>query len=48
MMPDLGKYAVEVYSAYVISLALLAIILVISVRRYVRVRAELEKIERDG
>ena len=48
MMPDLGKYAVEVTSAYVISLALMAFIIGISWRRYVRVRAELEKIERDG
>ena len=48
MMLDLGKYAVEVASAYAVSLTLLVWIVAISWRRYVKVRAELEQVERDG
>ncbi len=44
-MPDLGKYAVEVLSAYGISLALLAGIVWLSVRRSRAVKAALEKVE---
>ena len=47
-MPDLGQYAVEVLSAYAVSIVLLAGIVSLSWRRYVRVRAALEKVERDG
>lgn len=47
-MPDLGSYAVEVISAYVVSIALLLIVVGLSWRRYVRVRSALEKVERDG
>jgi heme exporter protein D len=50
MMPDLGKYAVEVSLAYAVSLVLLAGIIGMSVRRYRAVKAELERVEqgRDG
>ena len=51
MMPDLGRYAVEVLSAYAVSIALLAGIVVLSVARARRVRRELEEAEarhRDG
>ena len=44
-MPDLGKYAVEVLSAYGVSLALIVGIIVVSVARARRVRAELEEVE---
>ena len=47
-MPDLGDYAVEVLLAYAGSLALLLAIVGLSWRRYVRVRAALEKVEKHG
>ncbi len=47
-MPDLGQYAVEVMSAYVVSIVLLAGIVWLSWRRYTRVRAALEKVEKNG
>jgi len=46
MMPDLGKYAVEVGLAYAASLGLIAGIVVLSLRRSARVRRRLEDIER--
>lgn len=45
MMPDLGKYAVEVMSAYGVSLLLLAGLVALSLWRAARVRAELRRIE---
>jgi heme exporter protein D len=47
-VPDLGQYAVEVLSAYAVSIVLLAGIVAISWRRYVRVRAALEEAEKNG
>lgn len=49
-MPDLGKYAVEVYAAYAVSLALLAAIGLISWRQSRKAKAELDAIEarKDG
>lgn len=49
-MPDLGKYAAEVLSAYAVSLALLAAIVLLSLWRARRVREELRQLEarRDG
>ncbi len=47
-MPDLGTYAAEVLSAYAVSLVLLVGVIGLSWRRYTRVRADLEKVERDG
>lgn len=47
-MPDLGTYAIEVMSAYVVSIALLALIVGLSWRRYAKVRAALEKAEKNG
>ncbi|WP_205626518.1 heme exporter protein CcmD [Ruegeria profundi] len=46
MMPDLGKYADTVLWSYAASIVLLVLLLVISVVRGRRVRAEMEKIER--
>lgn len=46
MMPDLGKYAVEVGLAYAASLALLAGIVALSLWRSARERRRLEEIER--
>ncbi|MEX0338413.1 MAG: heme exporter protein CcmD [Arenibacterium sp.] len=52
MMPDLGKYADTVLSAYAASLVLLLILVVLTLRRGRRLRAELEQVEkrvaRDG
>lgn len=50
MMPDLGKYAVEVLSAYAVSIVLLVVIVVQSFRRARRARLDLERVEgrRDG
>lgn len=45
MMPELGKYADAVLSSYGISLALLLLLVVVSVRRARRVRAELDEVE---
>ncbi|KAE9631856.1 heme exporter protein CcmD [Parasedimentitalea maritima] len=45
-MPDLGKYAETVLSAYVASIALLVLLVVISVVRGRRVRAEMDKVEK--
>lgn len=47
-MPDLGKYAVEVLAAYGVSILLLAILIGVSWRRYVRIRAALEQVEKNG
>ncbi|MFP4327752.1 MAG: heme exporter protein CcmD [Paracoccaceae bacterium] len=50
MMPDLGKYATAVLSSYGVTLALLVALIVLSIWRARKVRAELEKVEsrRDG
>ena len=45
MMPDLGKYAVEVALAYGVSITLIAVILVLSVLRSRRVQRQLKEIE---
>jgi heme exporter protein D len=45
MMPDLGKYAVEVLSAYGVSILLLAGIVALSVARARKVRRELDEAE---
>jgi heme exporter protein D len=45
MMPDLGRYAVEVLSAYAVSIGLLAGIVAISVARARRVRRALDEAE---
>ncbi|MFC3615911.1 heme exporter protein CcmD [Lutimaribacter marinistellae] len=45
MMPDLGKYADTVLSAYAASLVLLVAIVVLSIWRGRRVRAEMERVE---
>lgn len=47
-MPDLGEYAVEVLSAYAVSIALIAVLIGLSWRRYARVRAQLEQAEKNG
>lgn len=52
MMPDLGKYADTVLSAYAVSILLLALLVAVSIWRGRKVRAEMEKLEarmrRDG
>ncbi len=45
MMPDLGKYADAVLSSYAASILLLVALVVLSVIRGRKVRAEMEKIE---
>jgi heme exporter protein D len=45
MMPELGKYAVEVISAYIVSLALLGGIVWASLRQGARTRRELRAVE---
>ena len=44
-MPDLGKYADAVLSAYAVSIVLLVGIVVLSLWRGRRVRAEMEAVE---
>lgn len=48
MMPDLGKYATEVISAYGVSLVLLAVLLGLTLRRGRAARADLEQIEAEA
>ncbi len=48
MMPDLGKYAVEVLSAYAASLALLGGLLWLTLRRGKAARAALKSIEAEA
>lgn len=45
MMPDLGTYAVEVLSAYGVSIVLLVVIVAMSIARSRRVRAQLDEVE---
>lgn len=45
MMPDLGKYADTVLSAYAATIVLLLALIVLTIWRGRRVRAEMEKIE---
>lgn len=45
MIPDLGKYYVEVLSAYVVTLVLLALLIAMSWLRARRVRRALEETE---
>ncbi|MCW8841912.1 MAG: heme exporter protein CcmD [Rhodobacteraceae bacterium] len=45
MMPDLGKYADAVLSSYVVSIALLVILVGMSLRASRKARAELQKLE---
>lgn len=46
MIPDLGKYASDVLSAYVIALLLLGGLVVISLRQSAKARKTLEDAER--
>ena len=46
MMPELGKYADAVLSAYAVSIVLLVAIVALSLWRGRRVRAEMEDVER--
>ena len=50
MMPELGKYAAAVLSAYGVSLGILALLIFGILRRNTRALAELEAVEsqRDG
>jgi len=45
MIPDLGKHADAVLSSYAASIVLLVALVVFSVRRGRKVRAEMEKVE---
>ncbi|MEM7469725.1 MAG: heme exporter protein CcmD [Pseudomonadota bacterium] len=45
MMPDLGKYADAVLSAYAVSLLLLAAIIVISIWRAKAIKRQLAEVE---
>jgi len=47
-VPDLGQYATEVLAAYAVSLTLLAAIVGLTLRRSRRVKAQLEKVEKNG
>ena len=48
MMPDLGKYADAVLSSYAASLFLLAVLVVITLRRGRKARRDLASIESKG
>lgn len=44
-MPDLGKYAFEVLTAYGVSLALIVGFVLVSLARSRRIKAQLEEVE---
>ncbi|MEQ8876962.1 MAG: heme exporter protein CcmD [Phycisphaerales bacterium] len=46
MMPDLGKYADTVLSAYAVSLVLILVLVLLSVRRGRKVKAQMEAVEK--
>lgn len=46
-MPELGKYAAEVLSAYAASLLLLGVLLGVSLRRDRKAKADLRAVEED-
>ncbi len=46
MIPELGKYAVEVLSSYAVSLAMIIALVWISMARARRVRAKLSALEK--
>ncbi|TNC52837.1 heme exporter protein CcmD [Rubellimicrobium rubrum] len=46
MIPDLGKYAIEVLSAYGVTILLLGGITGLSWQRWRRLKAEVERVER--
>jgi heme exporter protein D len=46
-MPDLGKYAAEVLGAYGLSLLLIAGLIIVTLRKGRRARADLARIEAD-
>ena len=48
MLPELGKYAAEVLSAYGASLVLLALLVVLTLRRGRRARTQLQFAEQEG
>jgi heme exporter protein D len=52
MMPDLGKYAEAVLSAYAVSIVLLILLVAVSWRRSVKVKRDMEafetKVKTDG
>ena len=48
MMPDLGKYADAVLSAYAASILLLVGIVVLTLIRGRRIRAEMDAVDRKG
>ncbi|MEP2641254.1 heme exporter protein CcmD [Roseobacter sp.] len=45
-MPELGKYADAVLSAYAVSIALLVVLLVLTLRRGRRARIALQQVEK--
>lgn len=47
MMPDLGKYAEAVLSSYAASILLLVLLVVMTLWRGRRVRAEMERLEQE-
>ena len=46
MMPDLGKYAETVLSAYAVSIVLLVVLVALSLRRSRKVKDRLEAVEK--
>lgn len=45
MMPDLGKYAAEVISAYIVTIGLIVALVAVSLRQSRRTRDALRKVE---
>ncbi|MAN99137.1 heme exporter protein CcmD [uncultured Roseovarius sp.] len=45
MMPDLGKYAEAVLSSYAVSILMIVVLVLLSVRRSNRVKKELQDVE---
>ncbi|MEZ5675837.1 heme exporter protein D [Thalassovita litoralis] len=48
MMPELGKYEVEVLSSYAVSILLIVALVVVSILRSRKARAALDEVEKRG
>lgn len=46
MMPELGKYEIEVLSSYAVSIGLIVVLVALSILRARKVRAALDEVEK--
>lgn len=48
MMPELGKYEIEVLSSYAVSIGLIVALVLVSILRARKARAALDEVEKRG